>query len=321
MEYDVVIVGAGPAGLSTAIRLMQLNQGKDKEVSVCVLEKGSVVGAHILSGNCFKPKALDELLPDWKDDESCPLNTKVTEDRFSILFKNRSISIPQMFLPKSIKNHGNYVCGLGEIVEWMGEKAEDIGVDVIPGFAADKIFYNEDGSVGGVITNDFGVAKDGSQKDTYTPGIIIKGKQVVLSEGCRGSLSQHLINKYDLDKDVVNKQQYGIGLKEVWEVDNKEFKAGLVNHTVNWPIGYKDYSGTFMYHVKPNRIHVGMVVGLDYKDPYLNPYEEFQMFKTHPSIKKYFENGECIAYGARALNEGGYHSLPKLTFKGGMLTG
>lgn len=249
------------------------------------------------------------------------MKTRVSEDRFKILFKTWGIKIPEIFLPKSIKNHGNYVCGLGEVVEWMGSKAEELGIDVLPGFAGKDIHYNEDGSVGGVVTNDFGIAKDGSRKDTYMPGMIIKAKQTVLSEGCRGSLSQELINKYELDKDVVNKQQYGIGLKEVWEVDNKEFKEGLVLHTVNWPLGANDYSGTFMYHVGPNRIHLGMVVGLDYKDPYINPYEEFQKFKTHPQVKKYLENGECIAYGARALNEGGYHSLPKLTFKGGMLTG
>lgn len=286
-----------------------------------MLEKGSAIGAHILSGNCFNTSALTELIPGWKDDPDCPLKTKVTEDQFTILFEKFGFNVPNIFLPRSIKNHGNYVCGLGEVVEWLGQKAEEAGVDVLPGFAGSELFYNEDGSVGGVITNDFGVAKDGSHKDTYTPGIIVKGKQLVLSEGCRGSLSQKVINQYELDKNVVNKQQYGIGLKEVWEVDNKHFKAGLVKHTVNWPVGMKDYSGTFMYHVKPNHIHVGMVVGLDYKDPYLNPYEEFQKFKTHPDIRKYLEGGECIAYGARALNEGGYHSVPKLTFKGGMLTG
>lgn len=235
---------------------------------------------------------MNELIPDWKKDPECPIKTKVTEDKFSILFENTSIKIPEIFLPKSIKNKGCYVVGLGEVVEWLGQKAEEAGVDVLPGFAGNDIFYNKDGSVGGVITGDFGVAKDGSQKDTYTPGIIVKGKQVVLSEGCRGSLSQKLIEKFKLDENVVNKQQYGIGIKEIWEVDNKKFKPGLIKHTVNWPLGPNTYSGSFMYHVKPNRIHIGMVVGLDYKDPYLNPYEEFQKFKTHKRISYYLENGE-----------------------------
>lgn len=225
-----------------------------------------------------------------------------------------------MFLPSSVQNHGNYVCGLGDVVKWLGEKAEELEVDILPGIAGDKIYFNENGTVGGVIVNDFGIAKDGSQKDNYSPGIIIKGKQTIFSEGCRGSLSQKLIKYFNLDGNVVNKQQYGIGIKEVWEVkDNPHFKPGLVKHTVNWPLGPNLYGGSFMYHVKPNQIHVGMVVGLDYADPYLNPYEEFQKFKTHSSVKKYLENGECVAYGARALNEGGFHSVPKLTFKGGML--
>lgn len=274
-----------------------------------------------MSGNCFNPHALNELIPDWRNDESCPLETEVSEDKFSILFKGSSIQVPSMFLPKSIKNHGNYVVGLGEVVQWLGEKAEEAGVDVLPGFAGDKLYYNEDGSVGGVITGDFGIAKDGSQKETYMPGVIVKGKQTIFSEGCRGSLSQQLIEKFQLDKDVVNKQQYAIGVKEVWEVDNEHFKPGLVKHTVNWPLGPNVYSGSFMYHVKPNKIHLGFVVGLNYKDPYINPYEEFQLWKTHPRIAKYLEGGECVSYGARALNSGGYHSIPKLTFKGGMLTG
>jgi electron-transferring-flavoprotein dehydrogenase len=216
----------------------------------------------------------------------------VTEDRFSVLFQRWSIKVPHFLLPKSIRNEGNYVCGLGEVVEWLGEKAEEAGVDVLPGFAGSEVYYNEDGSVGGVITGDFGIAKDGTKKDVFEPGIIVKGKQVILAEGCRGSLSQEIIEKFELDKDVVNKQQYGIGIKEVWEVDNEAFKAGLVKHTVNWPLGPSVYSGTFMYHVEPNKIHIGMVVGLDYKDPYINPYEEFQKWKTHPHIRKYLEKGE-----------------------------
>ena len=321
MNYDVVIVGAGPAGLSAAIRLKQMSLQKNQDISVWLLEKGSEVGAHIVSGSCVNPSSLRILFPEFQKDDSWPLKTEVTEDSFKILFSKGHIKIPTMFLPNAMHNNGNYLVGLGEFTKWLGGKAEELGVDVLPGFAADKIYYNDDGSVGGVITNDFGIAKDGTKKDNYSPGVIVKGKQTIFSEGARGSLSQKIIKQFKLDENIVNKQQYGIGFKEIWEVDNKYFKPGLVIHTVNWPVGSQAYGGSFMYHSKPNRILVGMIIGLDYKDPYFNPYEEFQLFKTHKEVKKYLENGKWVSYGAKALNEGGYHSIPKLTFKGGMLAG
>ena len=299
---------------------------------MCLIEKGPKIGAHILSGNVFQPKALNELLPDWKEAEvikisiiilKAPLTTPVEEDKFTILFEKSHFNIPYALLPKSVHNKGNYIISLGNLCEWMGEKAEAMGVDVLPGIAGDKIHYRSDGSVGGIITGDFGIAKDGSLKDNYSPGIQINAKQTILTEGCRGSLSERVIKQFELTKNNIGMQHYGIGLKEVWRVaeGNPHFKPGRVQHTVNWPLPSNVYGGSFMYHMNPNLIHIGFVVGLDYENPYINPYEEFQKYKTHPEIRKVLEGGECLSYGARCLNEGGYHAIPKLTFPGGMLAG
>ena len=320
MDYDLCIVGAGPAGLAAAIRFRDLCASNDEDLSVCVLEKGSFVGSHILSGNCFEPRALNELIPNWRELET-PIHTHVSQDQISVLFKNFSVDIPNFLLPAGVHNHGNYVISLGELVAWLGEQAEERGVDIIPGFAADQVRFSSDGAVEGVITGDMGISKSGERKDTFEPGVEVRAAQTIFSEGCRGSLTQRLFEKYGLTENNVNQQEYGLGLKEVWQVDNKHFKPGLVRHTVGWPLRNSEYGGSFMYHMEPNLIHFGLVVGLDYRNPYLNPYEEFQKLKTHPDVAKYFEGGECISYGARALNEGGFHAVPKLTFPGGVLAG
>ncbi len=320
LETDVLIVGAGPAGLSTAIRLAQLAKEKDKSLDITIIDKGSEVGAHIISGNCFQISSLEKLIPDWRE-KGAPIDTPVTSDKFIFLTEKYSVSLPEFLLPAEIHNKGNYIISLSQLCRWLGKEAEDLGINIFTGFAAKEVLYDENKeNVLGVITGDFGIGKDGIKKSSFQPGNILKAKITVLAEGCRGSITEAVLDKYNLIKE---NQHYGIGFKEVWEVpdDHPHFKAGLVQHSVSWPLDSKTYGGSFMYHMKPNLIHAGFVVGLDYKNPYLNPYEEFQKWKTHKDIKKFLEGGRCIAYGSRVLNEGGYYSIPKLTFPGGLIVG
>jgi electron-transferring-flavoprotein dehydrogenase len=316
MEYDVVIVGAGPSGLATAIRLKQLCAERSAELSVCVLEKGSEVGAHILSGAVIEPRALDELLPDWKA-QGAPLNTPAGEDRFLFLTASRAIRLPT---PPQMHNAGNYIISLGNLCRWLGQQAEALGVEIYPGFAAAEVLYDEHGSVMGVATGDLGIGRNGERTERYQPGMELHAKQTVFAEGCRGSLTKTLLERFRLREDA-DPQTYGIGVKELWEVEPRRHQAGLVVHTVGWPLDRATYGGSFLYHLEDNQVAVGFVVGLDYQNPYLNPFEEFQRFKTHRAVRTTFEGGRRIAYGARALSEGGFQSLPKLTFPGGMLVG
>jgi len=316
MEYDVVIVGAGPSGLAAAIRLKQLCAERGAERSVCVLEKGSEVGAHILSGAVLEPRALNELLPDWKA-LGAPLNTPAGEDRFLFLTGSRAVRLPT---PPQMHNAGNYIISLGNLCRWLGQQAEARGVEIYPGFAAAEVLYNQDGSVKGVATGDLGIGRNGEQTERYQPGMELHAKQTIFAEGCRGSLTKVLFERFRL-RDGADPQTYGIGIKELWEVEPARHQAGLVVHTVGWPLDNATYGGSFMYHLETSQVAVGFVVGLDYQNPYLNPFEEFQRFKTHPAIRAIFEGGRRIAYGARALSEGGLQSLPKLTFPGGMLVG
>ncbi|MGH8752031.1 MAG: 4Fe-4S dicluster domain-containing protein, partial [Burkholderiales bacterium] len=316
MQYDVVIVGAGPSGLAAAIRLKQLSAQQGFDVSVCVLEKGSEVGAHILSGAVLEPSALNELIPDWKQ-RGAPLNAPVTQDRFMFLTASKSFTLPT---PPQMNNHGNTIISLGNLCRWLGKQAEESGVEIYPGFAAAEVLYGEDGSVQGVATGDMGVGRDGQPTDHYQAGIELHGKQTLFAEGCRGSLTKVLFEKFDLRKNV-DAQTYGIGLKELWEVEPSRHQPGLVVHTIGWPLDARTYGGSFIYHLENKQVALGFVVGLDYQNPYLSPYDEFQRFKTHPAIRPTFENGRRIAYGARALSEGGFQSIPKLTFPGGLLIG
>ncbi len=317
MEYDVVIVGAGPSGLAAAIRLQQLAAHNDTEISVCVLEKGSEVGAHILSGAVLETRALDELLPNWKDLDA-PIKTQVTKDNFVYLSKTRSFRFP--LTPPMMQNHGNFVVSLGNLCRWLAKQAEALGVEIYPGFAAAEILYDETGKVCGVATGDMGIGKNGSKTENFQPGIELKAKQTLFAEGCRGSLTKGLFRRYELQKDC-DPQTFGIGLKELWEVPPKLHKAGTVTHTVGWPLDNRTYGGSFIYHLDNNQVAVGFVIGLDYKNPHIDPYFEFQRFKAHPAIRPLFEEGKRIAYGAKALNEGGFQSVPKLTFPGGALIG
>ena len=316
MEYDVVIVGGGPSGLATAIRLKQLAEQAGRELSVCLLEKGSEIGAHILSGAVLEPRALNELIPDWKE-KGAPLNTPATTDQFLYLTETESIKLPT---PPQMHNKGNYIISLGNFCRWLGEQAEALGVEIYPGFAAAEVLYNEDGSVKGVATGDMGIGKDGKKTSSWQPGMELWAKQTIFAEGCRGSLTKTLFERFDLRKNA-DPQTYGIGIKELWEVKPENHQPGSITHTAGWPMDTATYGGSFLYHLENNQVVVGFVVGLDYQNPYLSPFEEFQRFKTHPAIRQVFEGGRRISYGARAISEGGIQSLPKLTFPGGVLVG
>jgi electron-transferring-flavoprotein dehydrogenase len=319
MTYDVVVVGAGPSGLATAIRLKQLCAEKGKEFTVCVVEKGSEVGAHILSGAVIDPRALTELFPDWKH-KGAPLNQPVTEDRFLFLTGKGSLRVPDWMLPACFKNHDYYIASLGNVCRWLGTQAEALGVEIYPGFAAAEILFSEDGRVRGVATGDMGIGKNGEKTARYQPGIELHAKYTIFAEGCRGHLGKQLEERFKL-REGVAPQVYGIGLKELWEVKPEKHVPGLVVHTAGWPLDYETYGGSFLYHLENRQVAVGFVVGLGYRNPYLYPFEEFQRYKTHPAIRGFFEGGRRISYGARAIAAGGLQSLPKLTFPGGALVG
>ena len=319
MEFDVLVVGGGPAGLAAAIRLKQLAAKAGSELSVCVIEKGSEIGAHTLSGAVMDPRAITELIPDWKA-QGAPLETEVTEDEVLFLTATKSYRTPNWALPSGLRNHGNYIVSLGAVVRWMGQQAEALGIDVYPGFAAAEILYDEKGAVRGVATGNMGVGRDGEPTDNFQPGMELLAKYTLFAEGARGHLGKQLIAKYRLDADS-DPQTYGLGIKELWEVDPAKHKRGLVVHTAGWPLDNATYGGSFLYHFGENLVSVGFVVGLAYQNPWLSPFEEFQRYKTHPAIRSTFEGGKRLSYGARAITAGGIMSLPKTVFPGGALIG
>ena len=319
MEFDVLIVGGGPAGLAAAIRLKQLAAQHDQEIGVCVIEKGVEIGAHILSGAVMDPRALSELDPDWKENRA-PLNVPVQEDRFVFLSERSGWQMPNWLLPSCFRNHGNYVVSLGNVCRWLGKRAEEAGVEIYPGFCGTEVLYDERGAVKGVATGDMGVGRDGQPTDAYQSGTELLAKYTLFAEGCRGQLGKQLEEKFKL-RDQRDPQVYGLGIKELWEVAPAKHQPGLVMHTAGWPLDAETYGGSFLYHAENNEVAVGFVVGLNYSNPYLSPFEEFQRYKTHPLIRGFFEGGKRIAYGARAITAGGFQALPKLIFPGGALIG
>jgi electron-transferring-flavoprotein dehydrogenase len=319
MEYDVVIVGGGPSGLAAAIRLKQLAAERGHEVSVCVIEKGAEIGAHILSGAVLEPRALDELIPDWKE-KGAPIHTSVADESFLFLTRKGSFAVPHAFMLPAMKNHGNYIISLGNLCRWLGGQAEALGVEIYPGFAAAEVLYTEGGAVRGVATGDMGIGKDGRRGGNFQPGMELHAKYTFFAEGCRGSLGKELMARFHL-RDESQPQVYGIGIKELWEVDPAKHRPGLVVHTAGWPLDRRTYGGSFLYHLENNQVSIGFVVGLGYENPWLSPFEEFQRFKQHKAIRPTLEGGRRISYGARAMNAGGVQSLPKLAFPGGVLIG
>jgi electron-transferring-flavoprotein dehydrogenase len=320
MEFDVVVVGAGPAGLASAIRLKQCALETGSDISVVVVEKGSEAGAHILSGAVIDPSGLDRLLPDWRDDADRPLTTEVSDDRFYFLGPAGSIRLPNMLMPPLMNNHGNFIGSLGTVVRYLAARAEALGVEIYPGFAATEILYDETGAVAGIATGDMGIGRDGEPKADFTPGMELRAKYTIFSEGARGSLTKQLLARFDLTEGR-SPQKFGIGIKELWQVKPDRFRKGLVQHSFGWPLDIKTGGGSFLYHFDDHLVTVGFVLHLDYRNPTLSPFDEFQRFKTHPAIRDTFEGGKRLAYGARALTEGGWQSVPKLAFPGGVLTG
>ncbi|PIT18242.1 electron transfer flavoprotein-ubiquinone oxidoreductase [Snodgrassella alvi] len=316
MQYDVVIVGAGPSGLSAAIRLKQLAARQQRDISVCIVDKGSEVGAHILSGAVIDPRSLSELIENWQEKDA-PLSCPVKEDRLLFLTQKKAYRLPT---PPSFNNHGNYIISLGVFCRWLAQQAEELGVEIYPGFAAAEVLYHSDGSVRGIATGDMGLNRDGKPGDNYQQGMELLAQQTIFAEGCRGSLTKTLIQQFGLNRDCQH-QTYGLGIKELWEIAPEKSRPGTVIHSIGWPLDQQTYGGSFLYHLNDNKVAVGFVIGLDYQNPYLSPFAEMQRYKTHPAIREVLEGGKCIAYGARALSEGGLQSLPKLTFPGGVLVG